>query len=412
MLYGAAAFDETGMPKVHGPSIQQVADQTFHAIMFRAPGTQSTRLLEEGYAAKGFRIDTKSCDWGPMRGFVCVDERLSKVGGDATKRADNVRYTTEALEGRIRHDALGGLHVDGFDIDDAVMPDWMADCKPIVISAARFAELQNSGLAGVTGETGIIKGESLGGGGTIRFPWALIPIAQCMLVPAFAAACGTPPAGGYGVFVDHTNAHVAFTQRTFEGRTPPRVQEFHAVMGLINPDTASYGYRACVTGDYDLFGVWAPAPKGDQFLERAQNREWDVRTVDQFRAANPENELAHHYQHYRLGNITGRLNMIKVLLNTALIAGTMNNGGGAAYSGGNLIHHSDEIGNPSPGLRKSLDESFPILAFLPRSSWKMAGVSQSGMCLRNVSDFAVFVDMCRRTGIVPGLREEWVAMFP
>src|ERR1043165_2425372 len=96
MIFGAGAFEETGMPTMHSGAIQDVADRTGHAIMFRAVGKQSTRLLEEGYAAKGFRIDTKSCDWGPMRGFVCVDPRLSKVGGDAAKRDFNRHYTTEA----------------------------------------------------------------------------------------------------------------------------------------------------------------------------------------------------------------------------------------------------------------------------------------------------------------------------
>src|SRR3954467_5618315 len=102
MIFGIGGFTLTGMPIMHRDSIQEVADRTGHAIMFRAVGKQSTRLLEEGYAAKGFRIDTKSCDWGPMRGFVCVDPRLSKVVGSAAKVADNLRYTTEALEGRIR----------------------------------------------------------------------------------------------------------------------------------------------------------------------------------------------------------------------------------------------------------------------------------------------------------------------
>src|SRR5437879_2859031 len=111
MLSGGRAFEVTGMPKGHARAIQDVADRTGHAIMFRAVGTQSTKLLEEGYASKGFRIDTKSCDWGPMRGFVCADPYLSKVGGNAEKVLSNRTFTAEALEGRIRHDAVGGLAV-------------------------------------------------------------------------------------------------------------------------------------------------------------------------------------------------------------------------------------------------------------------------------------------------------------
>ena len=125
-----------------------MADRLNYAILFRPVGAHCTRLLEESYAAKGFRIDTKSCDWGPMRGFVCVDPRLSK--GGRGKEAANRAYTAEALRGEVRHDAIGGL--DMTHVGDAPpeltgagradMDEWAAGCKPIVISAdwlARFS---------------------------------------------------------------------------------------------------------------------------------------------------------------------------------------------------------------------------------------------------------------------------------
>jgi hypothetical protein len=400
MIFGAGAFEETGMPEMHSGSIQEVSDRTGHAIMFRAVGKQSTRLLEEGYAAKGFRIDTKSCDWGPMRGFVCVDPRLSKVVGSAAKVADNLRYTTEALEGRIRHDAIGGLDVEALG-HDAVMHDWMAGCKPIAISGARYAELWLQGLSGVTEASGIVRGVTHDPSG-LSFPWVLIPIARCMQTPAYAAAIGTePPENGYGLFVDYTYAGTPFIQQTPGGATPIRVLGYDSVLGLINPDSAHLGYRACVTGDYDLFGVWAPFAKEDPFAAKTR---WDDRIVDRYREQNPETEIAHHFQHYKLGNITGRLNMVKVLLNTALI-------GKSKYTGGNLIHHSDEIGNPSPGLQKTLSESFPILAFLPSDKWTVAGVDSVGMCMTTVEDFVWFARACLKAHIAPELRPEWRPLF-
>jgi hypothetical protein len=34
-------------------------------ISCREVGAVCTGLIEEGYALKGFRVDTKSCNWGP-----------------------------------------------------------------------------------------------------------------------------------------------------------------------------------------------------------------------------------------------------------------------------------------------------------------------------------------------------------
>ncbi len=398
MLYGNAAMQATGMPLTHAEPIQDVADRTGHAILFRAVGTQSTRLLEEGYAAKGFRIDTKSCDWGPVRGFVCVDPRLSKVGGDANKRDDNQRYTIEALEGRIRHDATGGLDVEALG-EDAVLTDWMAGCKPVVISGSRYLELVHAGLGGTTNSAGIVRGVSTDKTTRVRLPWALIPIARCMQVRGFAAACGDVPEGAYGVFVDYNVTDPAFTQFRPESVPAIRVLGYEAILGLINPGTENYGYRACVTGDYDLFAVWPPERQAGAFGMRTN---LDVRIVDRYRELNPTTTTAHHKQHYKLGNITARLETIKVLLNTAFI-------GGGGFPGGNLVHHSDEVGNPSPGLKKTLLESFPLLGFMPRHTWRQAQPRflTPGFCIKNTLDFSNVVRLCRASGIAPDLRPEW-----
>lgn len=387
------------MPSKHGPAIQAVADRTGHAIMFRAPGTQSTRLLEEGYAAKGFRIDTKSCDWGPMRGFVCVDPRFSKVAGDSAKVDDNRRYTAEALGGQIRHDAVGGL--EGVP-SRTILGDWMSGCKPVVISKERFDELARGGLAGLADTDRIIHGQSADGSATLRIPWALVPAEICGKETGYLAQTKTLPPGGYGVFIDHTQHRTPFAQELPVGINPPTVMGYQPILGLTNPDSDSYGYRACVTGDYDLFGVWPPYPRLDPF---AVNKHWDIRYVDAVKVIAPGIKHAHHHQHHRLGNITGRLNMVKVLLNTAFIGLA-----GSDYPGGNLVHHSDEIGNPSPGLKKSLKESMPILAFLPDSSWGRRAAEP--ILIEGEADFKEFVGFCRSTGIKPQLRPEWEALFP
>lgn len=398
MLRSLAAIDATGMPRRHAWAIQDVADRLDHAIIFRAVGTQSTGLLEEGYAAKGFRIDTKSCDWGPMRGFVCVDPRFSKVAGDAVKVATNATFTAEALRGDIRHDAVGGMPVANQRV-----PGWRAGCKPVVISAGRYAELTRDGLAGTADRDGIIRGTSKNNGrdrsAGVELAWALIPARHCRLVRSYAAAVGAMPDGAYGVFID---AGGRLTQQRPGDPGALSVLGNDAVLGLTNPDSDEYGYKACVTGDYDLFGAWAPADRRHDRYVAGHGANVDVRAVDEYRQQNPNDTNAHFQQHYRLGNISPRLNMIKVNLNTALISK-------GAYPGGNLVHHSDEIGNPSPGLRKSLDESFPLLAFVPRGRCSPATGADTPVCALNTNDFRTLVTNCRAAGIAPELRPEWAS---
>lgn len=411
----SAACELTGYPMAHGQAIQRVADQMKHAILFRAVGAHCTRLLEEGYATKGFRIDTKSCDWGPMRGFVCADPRLSK--GGLEKAADNTRYTIEAVSGAVRHDAIGGLE-DQSQVA-ALMAEWQGGAKPLVISAARYHELTSDGhIQGTADLASHVIGLSQDAGRQVSFPWRLIPAKTCAAVPAYRMATGELPVGGYGIFVDRSRT--TQFQQVLPGMstgTSIRVGGYEALLGLINPGTAQYGYRACVTGDYDLFGVWAPTaqvttgtasrPDAAELLHtraqlgvrgprtaapRAAATDWDRRFVSQFSGPN-----AHHHQHYQLGNITRRINLVKVMLNTALQSGDS-----AKYTGGMMVHHSDEVGNPSPGLRKSLDESFPLLAFRPGAG---------ALALENQTDFVTFARGCQAAGIAPDLRPEWLGLL-
>jgi hypothetical protein len=64
------ACDLTGFVLEHCDAVESVANRTSCIISFRAPGKAAQGLIAEGYGMKGFRIDTKSCDWGPMCGFV------------------------------------------------------------------------------------------------------------------------------------------------------------------------------------------------------------------------------------------------------------------------------------------------------------------------------------------------------
>ncbi len=81
-----AALALTGIPELHARAFQTVADQWRTVILCRAVGVFATGLIEEGYASKGFHNKAKSCNWGPMAGFVLDDPRFTKVGGTVAKQ--------------------------------------------------------------------------------------------------------------------------------------------------------------------------------------------------------------------------------------------------------------------------------------------------------------------------------------
>ena len=402
MLKGAAnACFATGFPQMHAFIVQQLACDLHYAILFRDV-KGCTGLLEEGYACKGFRIDTKSCNWGPMQGFVCVDSRLSKKGMGGA--ADNARYTLEAVTGSVRHDALGDLPTLRPDMEK--VPDWTSGVLPLVISNKRWAKISvELGLHARSDMKHLVGTSVLG---DIVFPWRLIPIETCMRVTAYKKAVGTaPPDGGYGIFVDNG--------RSFRQHVPPeisgqqiKVGGYDALLGLTNPGTEHFGYRACVTGDYDLFGVWPPGDTSAQGADRHHNKmvdeivtaglggkkrvgakppvAWDQRYVKQFAGEA-------RMQHYLTGNSTRRINLIKVLLNSRLqVADQLRCGA--------VVHHSDEVGNPSK-LAKNLQECFPLIAFLPFHG------ADGVVALENEQDFREFLALCKNEGIVPDLRPEW-----
>src|SRR5688572_26167576 len=92
------ACEKTGFVSAHASACELVAKQMDCIILFREPGAMASGLIEEHYCMKGFRIDTKSCNWGPMSGFVCVDPRLTK---DAAYSQRNAGWTAEAVSGHI-----------------------------------------------------------------------------------------------------------------------------------------------------------------------------------------------------------------------------------------------------------------------------------------------------------------------
>jgi hypothetical protein len=306
------ACDKSGMPRPHADCFQQVASATRCVIACRSVGRYATGLILENYASKGFHVKAKSCNWGPIAGFVLSDPRFTKRGA-----------SREARESQRK------------DVHAAIFREHAGEIQ-VYLTENRRKELERMGCmvrAGGTINEMVYSGRSRDGK-TMRFVlrremegpgahglqlWAVFYYASEVALPASPVARNRAAAG-----------------------------ELLPVMALVNPQspaTVRNTYRAAMTGDYDLWAVFPPASE-------FQPRGLDQRPVPgSNRFVVPIRTFAHH-EHPDMGNITGRVMDIKNRLNSAIRS--------AGYTGGDMVHHSDEAGRP---LVAEVELEF--IAFIP-----------------------------------------------
>lgn len=89
-------FKSEGFPAKMVAAFLVSAEETQTIVSSRLPGGVGTDLIDAGYDLKGFQIKAKSCDWGPMAGFICQLPFLNKKGYDNI--AYNTIYISEYLD--------------------------------------------------------------------------------------------------------------------------------------------------------------------------------------------------------------------------------------------------------------------------------------------------------------------------
>jgi hypothetical protein len=114
-------------------------------------------------------------------------------------------------------------------------------------------------------------------------------------------------------------------------------------------------------------------------VQPVPDKNWDVRPHDKF---------VREEEHFQLGNISRRVNLIKVILNTELQADP-----DAVGAKSQLVHHSDEVGNPDALLAKPLLDCLPIIAFVPGE--------QDAYTMETMMDIQSFVTMLKVGGFAP-----------
>ena len=218
------ACRKSGFVLNHAYIAEGIADRLNCVVIFREPGRMAAGLIEEGYGMKGFRIDTKSCTWGPMAGFVCMDPRLTK---DDKYVPNNRSWTHEALSGEINKNFFG----DG--VTDA---DWVGDVAPIVISQKRIDYLvQQNIISPKKNNLGHLIGISKAVNGTTILPWRLIPKANASQIWLKDA---TPD---HHVLCVDNSAGVSFQQELPDAHglqtplEPVKFKGYECILGLCNP---------------------------------------------------------------------------------------------------------------------------------------------------------------------------------
>ena len=354
MRYNDAGFLEhtIGMPAAHAEAFLNVARSQKCTILVRATGPTCHGLLEEGYDTKGYRIHGKSCDWGPMAGFVMRDPRLNKYG--LGKAEFNRAKHQEAI------------------VDDAEGQGWNASTTPLVISERRVGWLRANGHITTVAKSGRLEGTADKAG--VKFNYALMK----------------EPGGLYSVCFDHSRGGTPWVQETGKrGRDIHRWgKDYEPMLAMTNPP--GHGLQSktphlnAITGDYDLFAVW---PYDEHYNAGVGGD--DERPLGTVRGSNSPAErhnverLERNFtvggQGTKLGNITNRIYMVCQLINSIV--------------GRSVLWHSDEAARPFLD-----DVDLPVIAFCP------AGTHFG---LETIHDFQTFIAACRADRIRVTVSNAW-----
>jgi hypothetical protein len=309
ILRGDAACEKTGIPSLHAEAFQEVADATNNVISSRAVGIYATGLILENYASKGFHNKAKSCNWGPMAGFVLDDPRFTKVGDSEKGRADQLEALLHAID---EH----AIEVPLFISDDR--RQWLLK-KRLYTYVDRDSD------------SFLVRGTA---------PWGL--------TLDFKLIRHKPEGANekmWGVLYRKADRQSARNTGHLghEGWIP--------VMAMRDPmcTITATNYRAATTGDYDLFAIWTR--KGQYDPNFTDKRMVSHATLE----ANIRNKVKDTGEDIHKGNLTPRIANVRHRLNNAIIQ--------RGYIGGNMVHHSDEGGRPFVG-----DVDLPIFAVVPGRS--------------------------------------------
>jgi hypothetical protein len=315
-----------GISHRHGVCFQSVASYIDSVIACRSVGKAVTGLLEESYSSKPFHVKAKTCDWGPMAGFVTSDPRLERRNSDVFKSQTSENYSVQR---RGSHNSIANGQVGQI---------------PIVISEARKNWLVEKGYIDI--------GLDLVGGGIALSVSANSPASGNH--SQFILRRDAKQSGLWGLYYAPSTSGMpsiagsssdAMRRGSFARDMRGSLNQLEPVFALADPIRSAYDYRAAFTGDYDLWAVFPKKTEG--------------------RPAREQGFPVHNRGSMTHATITAMqsLNcMFRVL---------------GGYQGGDLIHHGAEMHRPGVS---SVEMNF--IAFVPDRN--------QACFVRNMADFSRF----------------------
>lgn len=350
-----AAQAATGFPEKIQAVFGEVCETEKTIILSRVPGKATFGLIEEEYAQKGYHIKAKSCDWGPMEGFVCKQPIFNKKGlGNLRSNLDaHVKYYEEMRE-------VLGDNVKFKERENILFPRGAPDIKnlnlftPIIISKNRKEEVlrhptvnqlkdqSTEDLIFLTGSTRKSPDESYKDG-TVVSVFCLKKLEinegeaelwEVLHGPIWVLKDGTwVEYRGVGSFEVLLGGEITTSQNpdinrwkqetaSLGPRTSTKVDvdvefiiddklkiktdTFFPVYGVRNPEHLNQSikdnHKHAVTGDYDLFSIWPLKTSNVTLSELERLAEKKYRKSNSTALISPFSLLIHRETKYRRPN--------------------------------------------------------------------------------------------------------------
>ena len=392
---GAAACHKVGVPPEHEAAIQSVADGQLTIIGSREIGSPlptgdsavGVQPLQWGYDTKGYRIHGKSCNWGPMAGFVLRDPVLSKKGANFKGKQEHAHQ--EALRD-VRN-------------SDQRTAGWYATTVPLCVPEDRIRYLQsNAAELSIqwlmrrpdleTADSSIPGGQVWEGaahhdsGISMQFVFIPHKFNDLTLYGLYAHGASLTPGR-------------ECSEIQYKSRSSSNALTYHELEAMANPpDYAAHPkghFKNAVTGDYDLHFAWPhPGTSGitQSFLDD-QQRIGGISAT----ARDDKYQTQNHYEHNRMGNISENVQWIAQMINSSVGATHTGHGSvtGRTYPQRNVVWHSDEAARPFVN-----DIDLPLIAWIPKHT--------HAFCIETAAQLAELILWADSLGYYVQINQGWL----
>ncbi|HEU4621728.1 MAG TPA: anthrax toxin-like adenylyl cyclase domain-containing protein [Burkholderiaceae bacterium] len=131
LVCGEEANARSGIVASHIEALKLVAKQQKAILMFRPVNELATGLLENNAAAKGMNVKGKSSDWGPMAGYIPVDQGLSKLWNKPESVVEFNKKNQKSLK-KLKNEVIA---------------------RPLLLPRTRLDELMQKGVIEIDGDS-------------------------------------------------------------------------------------------------------------------------------------------------------------------------------------------------------------------------------------------------------------------